>query len=227
MKLSEKQKTIQKKRKKLGIKIDRKLRDIIHGYLMSDGYISPSGSLQVQHSIKQRKFVEWLYEYFKILCTNTPIRTQNRLDPRSNTKFTVCRFQTRNVLKGFRSMWYKKSKVGDKIQYIKHLPSSLVCFFNSTFISVWFAGDGTKMTGQRGAKFEVTCFTPEERLQLKQLFKTKFNINAKILRAGKSEAGTPQWTLAIGTVDYEKFRTLITKIDLIPRLFPHKLCKRA
>lgn len=226
IKLSEKQKKIQTKWKKLGIQIDRELRDIIHGYIMSDGHITTNGSLSVQHSIKQRKFVEWIYAHVAVLRTQTPIRIQNRVDTRSNTKITVCRFQTRNVLNGFHSMWYKKYKVGDKIRYIKRLPASLSCFFNSTFISVWFAGDGTKMIGQRGAKFEVTYFTPEERLYLKRLFKTKFDIEAKIMRAGKSTAGTLQWTLSIPANEYEKFRTLITEMDLIPRLFPHKLCKK-
>ena len=176
--LSEKQKKFRNKWKKLGIQIDRELRDIIHGYVMSDGHITARGSLSVQHSIKQQKFVEWLYKQVTVLRTNTPIRTQTRLDKRSNTEFTVCRFQTRNVLKGFHYMWYKKLVTKEKIRYTKSLPTSLVCFFNPTFISVWFAGDGTKMIPFRGgAKFEVTCYTPEDRLYLKRLFKQKFDIN--------------------------------------------------
>lgn len=226
IKFSEKQKKNQTKWKKLGIKIDRELRDIIHGYIMSDGYVTPNGSLHVQHSIKQRKFVEWIYDHVAVLRTQNPIRILNRVDKRSNTQFTVCKFQTRNVLKGFHLMWYKKSKVGNKIRYTKRLPASFPCFLSPTFVSVWFAGDGTRMIGQRGAKFEVTSFTPEERVYLKQLFKTKFDIEAKILRAGKSKAGTLQWTLSITASEYEKFRTLITQMDLIPRFFPQKLCKK-
>nr|AYC64115.1 hypothetical protein [Johnson-sea-linkia profunda] len=223
MTVSEKQKKIQINK---GIQMDRELRDIIHGYVMSDGHINAGGSLQVRHSIKQRKFVEWLYKHLTVLRTPPPIRTVTRVDPRSNTKFTVCGFQTRNILQGFHSLWYKKSKVGGKIRYIKSLPANLACFFNPTFLSVWFAGDGTQMIGQRGAKFEVTCFTPEERRYLQQLFKQKFDINAKILRSGVRKTGTTQWSLSIPAGEYEKFRNLITQMDLIPTLFPYKLCKK-
>lgn len=226
IKFSEKQKKIRNKWKKSNIKINRELRDIIHGYLMSDGYINKSGSLYIQHSIKQQKFVKWLYKQFILLCTNTPIRIQKRLDKHFNTQFSVCRFQTRKVLKGFHFMWYRKNIVGDKIRYTKKLPTSLACFFNSTFISIWFAGAGTKMIGQHGAKFEVTCYTPEERLYLKKLFKQKFDINVKILRSGISKEGTTQWSLFVPVGEYEKFRIIITQMDLIPCLFPYKLCKK-
>lgn len=206
--------------------IQRELRDIIHGYVMSDGHITAYGSLQVRHSIKQRKFVEWLYKHLTVLRTPTPIRTVTQVDLRLNTKFTLCGFQTRNILQGFHSLWYKKSKVGGKIQYIKSLPANLAYFFNSTFLSVWFAGDGTKMIGQRGSKFEVTCYTPEERRYLQQLFKQKFDINAKILRSGVSKTKTTQWSLSIPAEEYEKFRNILIQMDLIPTLFPYKLCKK-
>ena len=82
------------------------------------------------------------------------------------------------------------------------------------------------MIGQRGAKFEVTSYTTQERKLLKNLFKQKFNISAKILRGGTTKKGNPQWTLAIPAGEYDKFRRLITQMDLIPTLFPHKLCKK-
>lgn len=232
MKLSKKQKIIQKKWEKLSIQIDRELRDIIHGYIMSDGQVTPNGSIKVDQSTKQRLFVKWLYEKLQRLRTNTPIRNTVYIDKRSGKKSYSMQFKTRSICKGFRNLWYKpfadcsNCKSDIKLIYRKHLPSSIDCFFSIPFVTVWFAGNGTKMIGQRGAKFEVTGFTPEERLKLKQLFQTKFNINAKILRAGQSKTGTYQWTLAINTSEYDKFRTLITQMDLIPRIFPYKLCKK-
>ena len=202
------------------IRISRELRDIIHGYIMSDGQVTPSGSVRIDQSIKQHLFVEWLYEKLQILRTNTPIRNRIYINKRSGKKSYSMQFQTRSICKGFRNIWYKP------LAKQKSLPSSIGCFFSIPFVTLWFAGDGTKMIGQRGAKFEVTCFTPEERLKLKQLFKTKFNINAKILRAGKSKTGSYQWTLSICALEYDKFRTLITQMDLIPRIFPYKLCKK-
>lgn len=223
--------------KKKKIKINRQLRDIIHGYIMSDGYVKPNGILTVDQSLKQEKFVMWLYEKFKPIRTDSPIRTVIRRDKLLNLGGRVAltkssRFNTRSVLHGFYAMWYKEdpNQCREALNLAllprktkKCLPKGIDCFFSPEFISLWFAGDGTKTLGSKGAKFEVTAFSPCEREKLKTLFKIKYNINASINRAGTTKKGTEQWTINIGSNDYAKFRTLITKIDLIPKLFPNKL----
>jgi hypothetical protein len=212
------------KKKWQNVKISKELRNIIHGYIMSDGHVSEEGNLVVDQSAQQRKFVEWLYDKLEPLRTNTPIRSNIRIDKRTNTKTYSNSFGTRSLLKGFRAIWYKPyTDQNGNTKYKKCLPKSLPCFFDSTFITLWFAGDGTKMLNQRGAKFEVTALSPEERKQLQVLFKNKFNISIKINRAGKSKKGTEQWTLSINSDEYDKFRELITQMDLIPTLFPYKL----
>jgi hypothetical protein len=209
------------------VKISKEIRDIIHGYIMSDGYITETGSLQVDQSEKQEKFVMWLYDKLELIRKNTPISDISRTDKRSGKKTYSKRFYTKTLLKGFRFMWYKPiiDKEGNT-RYIKRLPKSIACFFNSICVSLWFAGDGTKKTDSRGANIEVTAFTPAERQTLKELFKQKFNISVNIIRAGVTKSGTEQWNLAINASEYDKFRILITQIDLIPNLFPYKLHKQ-
>jgi hypothetical protein len=241
------------------VKISKELRDIIHGYIMSDGYVSPSGSLQVDQSLAQQKFVEWLYEKLAPVRTDTPISDVTRTDVRTGSKTFSKRFFTRTLLKGFRNMWYKQDTsvsthpssssaavhkdmwagqldctacrrgtlglIG-KVKYIKRLPQSIKCFFNSITITLWFAGDGSNRTDCQGANIEVTAFTTAERLTLKKLFKQKFGIPVQINKAGVSKAGTPQWNLAINADNYQKFRKLITQMDLIPKIFPYKLHKK-
>jgi hypothetical protein len=231
---------IRNKWRKLNIRIPKELRDIIHGYVMSDGFISIDGQLTVDQSIKQKKFVEWLYNKLETLRTNTPINQTTRLDKRTNTQTYSRKFATRALLKGYRAMWYKSYKDNEgNLQYRKTLPTSLACFFNSVFLTLWYAGDGTKMLDQRGVKIEATSFTHEERLKLKALFKNKFNILVQITRAGYSnnvssstvspnkieDFGRQQWTISINANEYPKFHQLITKMDLIQNLFPNKLHK--
>lgn len=193
---------------------------------MSDGYLNPSGSLQIKQTEKQRKFVEWLYEKLEPIRTDTPILNEMVLDKRSNKKSYNSRFNTRNLLQGFRFMWYKPYKTEEGVlKYKKSLPKSLDCFFNYICLTLWFAGDGTKILGSQGAKIEVTAFTTDERLRLQELFLKKFNLSVQINRAGKSKKDTEQWTLNINASEYQKFRNLITKIDLIPNIFPNKLHK--
>lgn len=224
--LTKKQLQMVKKWKSSNIKISKELRDIIHGYIMSDGYLSASGGLQIKQSRKQRKFVEWLYEKLELIRTDTPILDEMVVDKRSNKKSYNSRFNTRNLLEGFRFMWYKPYKTEKGVlKYKKSLPKSLDCFFNYICLTLWFAGDGTKILGSQGAKIEVTAFTADERLRLQELFLKKFNLSVQINRAGQSKKDTQQWTLNINASEYQKFRNLITKIDLIPNFFPHKLHK--
>jgi hypothetical protein len=213
-----------KQKKYKNLKISRQLRDIIHGYIMSDGYVQPSGNLTVDQSKKQTKFVMWLYDKFKSIRTDHPISDVVRVDSRTGIKSFSKRFNTKNLLHGFRNMWYKPylDEKGNT-KYLKSLPKSLDCFFSPEFISLWFAGDGTKIISSLGCKIEVTNFSPDERKRLQKLFKTKYNISAAINKAGKSSSGKEQWTISINSADYYKFKGLITQIDLIPTLFPNKL----
>lgn len=224
---------LKSQKKYQNVKISKELRDIIHGYIMSDGYVKPEGNLQVENCVDQKSFVEWMYKKLELLRTNNPIGLVKRYDKRTKKGITMSkRFFTRNLLKGFHKMWYSentepetKKKGGTK--YRKHLPKSLDCFFSPTLISVWFAGDGTKTPDHRGAKLEVTSFTPEERIRLQNLFQTKFKLNVGIIRSGFSKSGTPQFAIVVYSEEYDTFRELITQSDLITTCFPNKLHKKA
>lgn len=217
---------IKQKWQKSNIRISRFLRDIIHGYLMSDGFIR-NGTLTIEQGDKQERFVHWLYEKLEAVRTSSPIKEVTRIHSKTKVKSRSFRFFTRAVANGFHHMWYKRcAGVNSKSKYRKKLPKSIDCIFNETFISVWFAGDGTKIIGSVGAKFEVSRFTVEERLKLKSLFLTKFGIKTKIISSGLSKKGNSQWALTIPAKEYPKFRDVITKIDLISTVFPYKLHKK-
>ena len=212
--------------KKSQIQISKELRDIIHGYVMSDGYIR-NGCLTVHQGEKQKAFVKWLYEKFQIIRTPQPIKEVIMTHSKTHRQSRSYRFFTRSVLRGFENMWYQVSMDTDgHRKSTKKLPMTIQCFFNETFVTVWFAGDGTKIIGSKGAKFEVTAFTVQERLKLKNLFFTRFGIRAQIISSGLSKSGRRQWALKIPAQDYPQFRNIITKMDLIPNLFPYKLHKK-
>lgn len=204
--------------------ISRELRDLIHGYIMSDGYVNPSGYLQVDLGEKQANFVQWLYDQLESLRTNNPPRKVERFNKQRGGTTHSLRFTTRNILQGFYAMWYEKVRQPNgTLKYRKKLPKSLMCFFSPTCITLWYAGDGTKEGDSRAMKIEVTAFSVEERLRLQQLFKVKYNITTSINRAGTSKTGTEQWVIRIPADEAFKFRDIITKMDLIPNLFPDKL----
>jgi hypothetical protein len=223
----EKQNKIKQKWKKSEIKISKELRDIIHGYVISDGYVTKNGILYIEQSKKQEKFVLWLYKKLELIKSPSGIKEYVRIHPKTKNKSYSLRFFTKSLLDGFHNMWYLPyiDKKGFT-RYKKKLPHNIHCFFDEIFISIWYAGDGTKIIGSKGAKFEVTTFTVEERIKLKNLFFNKFNIKALIIKSGISKKGNIQWALKIPASEYSKFRDLITQIDLIPTLFPYKLDKK-
>lgn len=212
-----------------GLKISRFLRDVIHGYIMSDGYIKETGNLTIDQSTKQDCFVTWMYKKLAHIRTDSPPASpslqEKRVHSVTGSPSRSKRFNTKSVLHGFHYMWYDPNPVtATKPFYIKVLPKSISCFFSPTFIAVWFAGDGTKILGSKGAKFEVTSFTKDERGLLKQLFMDKYNISTSINRAGISQSGTEQWTLNVNAPDYETFKALLTQeTDLIQKCFAYKL----
>ena len=223
--MKNKQLRIKRKWEKSGLKISKQLRDIIHGYIMSDGYVNQRGILTIDQGKKQEKFVLWLESELKQIQSG-PIKEQIRVHPQTQKKTVSLRFSTKAVLHGFHAMWYQPYQKDGSIRYKKKLPNSVRCFFNEQSIAVWFAGDGTKIVGSKGAKFEVTAFSVSERLALKKAFLTKFGIRTLIIKSGTSKKGRTQWVLKIPAQSYASFRDLITQTELIPNLFSYKLHKK-
>ena len=212
-----------KKRPKL---ITREIRDIIHGYIMSDGYLNEQGTLQLRQCLDQSKFFDWLYEKLKTIRTETPIHTSKNPDKRTEAVTYSRGFSTRALLKGFHSMWYKPNPNPGKPRFIKKLPNSIKAIMSPTVLTLWFAGDGTKIKESRGAKIEVTSFTVEERLKLQSLLDEKLQLPVEVNKAGTADSGTPQWTINFNAPSYTRFRELITQIDLIENVFPNKLHRK-
>jgi hypothetical protein len=225
LKLAKSQLTMSKRWKQSGRRISVRLRDIIHGYIMSDGYLN-RGILTIDQGEKQLSFVQWLYTALESLRTKTSkISKVTRIHPKTHKTSYSYRFNTRTLLHGFQHIWYQPiaDERSGSIKYQKRLPKNIAGFFTPTFISVWFAGDGTNIIGSAGAKFEVTSFTEEERLRLQCLFLHKYDIRTIIISSGDSDTGNPQWALKIPAEEYLKFRDLITKTDLVPKLFSYKI----
>mmetsp|Transcript_16707 Transcript_16707/g.36135 ORF Transcript_16707/g.36135 Transcript_16707/m.36135 type:complete len:215 (+) Transcript_16707:242-886(+) len=204
--------------------ISKDLDSIINGYTAGDGYLKPSGALQVEQGKDQLKFVQWMFEKLKAFCTPT-CKIADVYQTNKETKqkeLRSHRFYTTGSLKDYHENWYQR--VGPNFE--KRLPVGIDRMFTPLFITVWFACDGTKPDDCRGAKFEVTAYTVKERKKLKNLFLQKYQIDAKINKQGVSKSGKEQWALCILAEDYDKFYALVTQDPLIPTLFPYKLCKK-
>ncbi len=120
---------------------------IIIGSILGDGYIRKikgrkDAFLEINHSIKARKYVDWKYNALKNICVSPP--KKRIIDERR----TAYRFYTKqhSELSALLNLFYKNKK--------KVIPSSLV--LNPLILAVWFMDDGSKTR-----KFDVYLNTQQ------------------------------------------------------------------
>jgi hypothetical protein len=108
---------------------------IIIGSILGDGYIRiikgrNNAFLEINHSIKAKKYVDWKYEALKNICVSGP---KERIIDETRTAYRFYTKQHKELTKLF-LQFYKNGK--------KIIPSSLV--LDPIILAVWFMDDGSK-----------------------------------------------------------------------------------
>ena len=81
------------------------------GCVLGDAYITKSGCLQIEHSIKQEAYVQWKYDLFKSYdLVGKPPRKLARYDKRTDKTYESVRFYTKAKFKNMRELFYKEHK---------------------------------------------------------------------------------------------------------------------
>lgn len=58
------------------------IQQIIIGCILGDSYLTKSGCLQIEHSIKQKEYIYWKYEKLKTIVRSEPVQV-SRYDKRT------------------------------------------------------------------------------------------------------------------------------------------------
>ena len=118
-------------RKNLQIQISLRQKEILIGTILGDSYISKLGKIQVEHSAKQKTYLEWKFSELKNLSYKK-IGTVKRLHKLSQKEYKSYRFWLRQYFRLWRIYFYKDNK---KIfpQNLRLTPLSL---------AVWYMDDG-------------------------------------------------------------------------------------
>src|ERR1700719_791136 len=82
---------------------------IIVGTLLGDGYLTPNGSLQIEHSLDQAEYTFWKYARLKPIAGRRPTMVE-RFDRRTQKTYRSMRFYTKTVLKNYRDWFYPNGK---------------------------------------------------------------------------------------------------------------------
>jgi len=160
-----------------------KQKEVLIGTLLGDGMLELNGRhvrLRVDHSIKQKAYVEWKYKMFRNLTTGSGIRYLSVFDHRRKNTDYHFRFDTIStfLLTKLHKDFYvnKRKRVPKNIIKILKKPLSL---------AVWFMDDGYKRNDCNALRISTDSFNLKEQRLLLECLKRNFRINAKLHRKGE------------------------------------------
>ena len=206
---------IEKHKKKL--KVNKEIRDIIVGTLLGDGTLETQNKgrtyrLKIEHSIKQKEYVDWLYSKLKDFVLTPP---KKRLREKDGKKWWSYGFSTISVgnFRFFGQQFYdEKGK--------KRIPKIIKKLLTPRAMAIWFMDDGSsKSRKHKGFVIHTLGFSKRDLKRLQRVLKEKFGLESQLHRQNKYQK--LRWRLYIPGSQRVKFLRLIQPY-LLPE-FDYKL----
>lgn len=129
---------------KKGLSLTKKQKEIIIGTLLGDGHLETLNNgetyrLRIEHSIKQKEYVDWMYNQFKEWTNKAPeIRKQYLRFPNGSIVLSqkYC-FSTysHGAFRFFGQQFYPKNR--------KIIPKMIGKLLSSMSIAIWYLDDGS------------------------------------------------------------------------------------
>ena len=147
--------------------LSRFQRSVIIGTLLRDGAMrcKREALLEVNHSVRQREYVDWKYETLRDLV-RTPRRMRTGNGGRVAYRFTTLSLPQ---LTEFHKIFYRDGK--------KVVPDLEL---DEVSLAVWFMDDGSR--SRRAAYFNTQQFTIDDQLRLIQALEKRWGIQATLNR---------------------------------------------
>ncbi len=186
-----------------------KQKEVLIGTLLGDGILELNGRyprLRIDHSRKQKAYVEWKYEVFCNLTTGGIKYSFQKLDSRTKKRYSHCKFDTIStpLLNEFYRMFYVNRK--------KRIPGNIIRILNKPLsLAVWFMDDGYKRNDCNALRINTDCFSYKEQRLLQRCLKTNFGIDTKIHKKGKF------WNIYIPNPEVKNFCKIV-KPYIIPKM---------
>ena len=97
-------------------------RSLILGYLLSDGYLRPEGSIQFENALDQSDFINWLWYNLEAYRTSTKPSGVTRIHKKTGKTSSSLRFYSRSCFRNLHPLFYSQGK--------KRISPSLQPFFD-------------------------------------------------------------------------------------------------
>lgn len=72
------------------------IQQLAIGCILGDGFLTKSGCLQIEHSIKQKEYIDWKYKQLKQVVMSPPVQI-DRYDKRTDKTYSSYRFYTQAI----------------------------------------------------------------------------------------------------------------------------------
>lgn len=162
--------------KKKGLILTKQQREIIIGCILGDGHLETQNRgrtyrLKIEHSEKQRAYVDWLYEQFREWVLTPP-----------QEKVKVVRGHIH------RNYWFSTMSHGALRYYaqqfyrlgIKKVPDRILSILAPRVFAVWFMDDGSvKSRATNGRIINTHGFTRHDVRRLCTALNKKFNLHTR------------------------------------------------
>lgn len=182
------------------MKLNKVQREILIGILLGDAHLETQNNgrtyrLKVEHSLKQRFYLEYLYEIFKEWCLSPPREKIKHLKQKIyiNLAFTTVSHRS---FRFYAHQFYKKGK--------KNVPKLIHRWLTPRVLAYWFMDDGSiKSRESKGVILNTQGYGRQDIQKLIKVLQTKFSLGCK---ERKQKEG---FQIYISGKSYEKFVELV------------------
>ncbi len=186
------------------IKISLRQKKIIMGKLLGDGHLETVNGrtirLKIEHSLKQRDYVDWLYNELENLASSKPKIKQQKVNGKIYNKywFNSCY----NVsLRFYYHQFYKDKK--------KVVPKLIHRWLTPLTLAIWYMDDGSVKSKYHRAKIINTqSFDQDDLKRLQLALLRNFNIKTKLRKQREG------WQIYILATEINTFNKVVRKYIL-------------
>jgi predicted transcriptional regulator len=182
------------------LKFTKKQKEILIGLILGDGHLETLNNgktyrLKVEHSLKQREYLDWLYLNFKEWINKTPeVRKRTSLGKIVETYgFTT---YTSGILRFYAQQFYQNKK--------KIIPKMIDKIITPQSLAIWFMDDGSiKSKAHKALVIHTHGYSKNDLLLITKVLEKKFGLKIGLQKQ------YDKWRLYIFSESVDNFKKII------------------
>ncbi len=157
------------------LSLSQRQKEILIGLILGDGHLERLytpilGRLKVEHSYKQKEYVDWIYEEFRNWIRSKPKSKRKKVWNKTYLNYGFITYGHR-LLGEFQEKFYRKRK--------KIIPNDLEKDITPLGLAIWYMDDGSiKSRKHKGLFLNTQGFREDDVKRLQEVLKVKFGISS-------------------------------------------------